>query len=187
MKFKSLAKTGVIGIFLVLTCPLQANPAFANGSEVQTKKTKSTKIKIKRKQLPEDQKATVEKLFKYNESLHKSFFDYKPSEMEAGSKKLSLAIEKMSEGEVKKLLLFSSKKLKEISALKSREENNKAYHIFSTALVHVLKTYDIPGPYNAYYCPMVKKNWIQNSNVLAKTQNPYAPEMKMCGDKKTTF
>ena len=57
----------------------------------------------------------------------------------------------------------------------------------SSALAHVLSKYDLGSDYNVYYCPMVRKKWIQNSTKHAGVKNPYAPEMPNCGRKESSF
>jgi len=36
------------------------------------------------------------------------------------------------------------------------------------------------GTYSVFYCPMVKKTWIAQGKAV---QNPYAPEMRDCGER----
>ena len=97
------------------------------------------------------------------------------------------SIGKVSHSEISKLLVYSVKKLEEITASSNRKSNNQAYHLVSMALIHIVSTYDVGDVYNAYSCPMVKKKWIQNSKKLPKVHNPYAPNMPHCGSQHTKF
>lgn len=123
----------------------------------------------------------VVQVFKVNESLHSAFFKYDKEKVVKKAKKLSQAIDAISEPKVKKLLTFSQKKLGEITATASRKKNNENYHLVSMALIHVLNKFDLGEEYGAYSCPMVKKKWVQNKKVKKKVHNPYAPKMPHCG------
>lgn len=180
-KIKSLVIVASLGA--AVSYPLSA--VWASGSEHEGHSIKMKKSD--RKEIPKNEKSSVAQVFKINEELHEAFFDYNSSKVESLSKKMASAIEALNSSEIKKLLTYSAGKLNDIKSSNGRDKNNKIYHMVSTALIHVLNTYEVSGSYNAYYCPMVKMNWIQNSRILAKTQNPYTPEMKMCGEKKTSF
>ncbi|POB13408.1 DUF3347 domain-containing protein [Halobacteriovorax sp. DA5] len=132
-------------------------------------------------------KKEVVKVLELNETLHASFFEYDGAKVEEAAKKLSTAIDKISDEKIKKLLTFSKTKLSEIQASKTTAENNQSYHLVSMALIHIINTYDVGEKYNAYSCPMVKKKWVQNSSKQDKVHNPYASNMPHCGQKDTKF
>ncbi len=50
---------------------------------------------------------------------------------------------------------------------------------FSERLTDILKVNKIQTDYNKFYCPMVAKYWIAKGEQI---QNPYAPEMRECGE-----
>lgn len=50
---------------------------------------------------------------------------------------------------------------------------------FSEKLTDILKANEIQTEYHKFYCPMVSKYWIAKGE---KIQNPYAPEMRDCGE-----
>ncbi|MBK26984.1 MAG: hypothetical protein CME70_23475 [Halobacteriovorax sp.] len=139
------------------------------------------KMKMKRKTLDDKTKAQVVKALEANEKLHSSFFKYDGKKVELSARELKMALEKVSDPELSKLLTFSKKKLGEIKGTNDRKDNNQSYHLVSMALIHVVNKYDVGKKYNAYSCPMVKKKWVQNSKTMAKVHNPYAPEMPHCG------
>lgn len=131
--------------------------------------------------LSKKERNEVVEVLKLNETLHASFFKYDGKEVEAAATKVKMAIDKISNKDVAKLLTFSKTKLSEMKSTSKREANNEAYHLVSMALIHVVNTYDVGKEYNAYSCPMVKKKWVQNSSKMAKVHNPYAPRMPHCG------
>jgi hypothetical protein len=138
----------------------------------------------KKKSLSATEKKKLEAVYAANEELHKAFFKYDAKTVETKAQALAEAVAKIEDKELSKLLSFSQKKLKDITASKSREDNNKSYHTVSMALIHVLKKFDVGSTYAAYSCPMVKKKWVQNTKKMAKVHNPYAPEMPHCGAKE---
>ena len=135
------------------------------------------------KELNDSDKKEVMKILKINEDLHQAFFDYDAKKVEQTANKMKLAIDKLSNAEIAKLLKFSSSKLASMTATSSREDNNQNYHLVSMALIHIISKYNTGADYSAYSCPMVKKKWIQNSKKMAKVHNPYAPKMPDCGSK----
>ena len=140
-----------------------------------------------RKELEKKERQEVIKVFEVNEKLHNSFYDYQAKKVVRNAEKLAQAMEGISNPEVKNLLKYSQKKLKEISASKDKKANSQIYHMVSMALIHVLNQYDLGDTYNAYSCPMVKKKWVQNSKKKNKVHNPYASNMPHCGSKDTAY
>ena len=122
-----------------------------------------------------------------NEELHRAFFDYNPQSVKEKAKALQRAMDGVTSSEIKAKLAFSQKKLGEIIAGQSREENNQDYHLVSLALIYLINSHYNSGPYNAYSCSMVKMKWVQNSKKVAKVSNPYAPNMPNCGTKDTNY
>lgn len=70
------------------------------------------------------------------------------------------------------------------NSLKDKETQDvekffQAYSSFSENLAESLKLAGGTGVFNRFYCPMVNKTWVSQGT---KIQNPYAPEMRDCGD-----
>ncbi|TGK28192.1 DUF3347 domain-containing protein [Leptospira gomenensis] len=70
------------------------------------------------------------------------------------------------------------------NSLPSRENKDlekffQAYSSFSETLADSVKLAGGNGVFNRFYCPMVKKTWVSQG---IKIENPYAPEMRDCGD-----
>jgi predicted RNA-binding Zn-ribbon protein involved in translation (DUF1610 family) len=142
---------------------------------------------MKRKPLDEKSKNEVISLYAANEKLFDAFFEYDSKKIEAEAKNLIQAIDKISHKEIKKLLEFSKTKLLELKKDNEQKRNNHNYNLISMAMIHVLSKYDLGDTYNAYYCPMVKKKWIQNSKKVKKVSNPYDSRMPHCGSQETNF
>lgn len=126
-------------------------------------------------------KSSVQAVFKANEALHSSFFDYDAKQVEKAAKELQAAIAKVENKDALKTLSPAQDKLKLIKADAKREKNNENYHLVSTALIDVLEDFDVGEDYAPYSCPMVMKKWVQNVKIMPKVHNPYAPEMPHCG------
>ena len=50
---------------------------------------------------------------------------------------------------------------------------------FSETFTDILKVNNIQTEYNKFYCPMVSKYWVAKGDVI---QNPYASDMRECGE-----
>ena len=162
-----------------MTLMLFTLDAFASKSMIHESK--------KRKLLGETDKIQVLAVFEANEKLHNSFYKYDAKKVEVEAKNVAKAIEAIKNTEVKRLLSFSKGKLEEISASVDRKKNNENYHLFSMAVIHILKSYDLGKKYNGYGCPMVKKKWVQNTKKGIKVYNPYDPSMPHCGGMETHY
>ncbi|PJZ50345.1 LIC13259/LIC11441 family protein [Leptospira saintgironsiae] len=55
----------------------------------------------------------------------------------------------------------------------------EAYSKFSEILASTMKVRGLQSGRNRFYCPMVKKTWVFAG---MKILNPYAPDMRDCGD-----
>ncbi len=62
---------------------------------------------------------------------------------------------------------------------KDKEAFFESLSSFSETLTDILKANQIQTEYNKFYCPMVAKYWVAKGEVI---QNPYAPEMRECGE-----
>ena len=123
-------------------------------------------------------------LLELNEHLHSSFFSYDASKVESSAHKIKKHIGLLSNKKIKQLLSYATVKLEEIKSSNSRAVNNENMNIYSLALTYIIKKYKITPNYNAFYCPMAKKTWVQRGKVV---QNPFKENMPACGDQITTF
>ena len=131
-----------------------------------------------------DQTDFNETLVKY-EKLHDAFFKSDLKGVHKYSSELAQEISDLKNKEVKKKLGYTLSKLSELEKSSDLEEAKKSMNIISQGLLIVLEK-DLPNKdYARYYCPMVKKYWIQNVSKLEKVHNPYASEsMPHCGERK---
>ncbi len=136
-----------------------------------------------RQSIDENTKNEILNVLQTNEGLFQLFFDRKLDNIKTIANKVSQAIDKISNKDIKKKLIFSQKKLSLLNPERSFKENSQDYHLISMALIHLITSYDTGDTYNVYYCPMVEKKWIQNSKKIKKVHNPYASNtMPHCGD-----
>ncbi|MBT3236276.1 MAG: DUF3347 domain-containing protein [Bdellovibrionales bacterium] len=126
-------------------------------------------------------------VLKANEGLHWSFFKYDGAKVEMAAKAVKQNISQIGDPKIAGRLEFSGKKLDEIKLANGRKHNNQLYHLVSMALIHLVKKYDLGSNYNVYSCPMVKKQWIQNSSKLSRVNNPYSSAMPHCGVQESKF
>lgn len=80
-------------------------------------------------------------------------------------------------------LIAAAADLKKISEKKSKTENLAFYSNFMEGFLPLAKGHGLGNEYSVYYCPMVKKYWLQNNKDYKKTQNVFAQEMLECGGK----
>ena len=169
--------------------------AFASGTNGKMDHSKMDHSKMNhskpndsgRKIVDGESRKAVLNVLKINERLHEAFFKYDAKKAELSARELKAAIEKIEDKQISKLLSFSKSKLDSIKASNEREENNQNYHLVSSALIHVVNSYDLGAEYNAYSCPMVKKKWLQNTSESSDVKNPYAASMPSCGSKDSEY
>ena len=141
----------------------------------------------KRSALSETTKEKLVSLLKSNESLHAAFYEYDAKKAEPQAKKLISIIDSINDAKVDAYLSKAKANLAKISAKNDKDANYELYSDFSDEMVKILTKYDLGTSYNVYTCPMIKKDWIQNSDKMSKVHNPYAPYMPHCGTQKTKF
>lgn len=161
-------------LLMILYLALCSHVSYGDGAEkrVKLKREKTTKILD---------------VFKVNEDLLMSFFNYNEEDILRDKEKLSQSLGKVPQG-----IIDTEIKQIKVSLIEIKKENKKlknyaAYHVISEVLAKVVEKYDLGGTYNVYYCPMIKKKWVQNSLNLKKVYNPFAPEMPHCGGQLTEF
>ena len=166
---------------LTLLALLASSFTFASGNmkEHDHKMHKEMTVKLK------ENKSFNTALEKY-EAVAQAFFDNEVENIKKTSKDLITAINAIDNEEIKKTLKFSKKKLEEISKSDNLEKNQEAFSTVSQAFHVVLTKYAENGKYARYYCPMVKKYWLQNTKKSGdKTYNIYAAKsMPHCGGMK---
>ena len=65
------------------------------------------------------------------------------------------------------------------------KESKEAMNTVSQGMLVVLEKHAPNKDYARFYCPMVKKYWIQNKTKIKKVMNPYASSsMPHCGSIK---
>lgn len=190
---KQWASALLVGLPLFSTSGADASEKMEHTNHHKTPKTekmsqkdnpKATKARII---LEKKDKQQLLSLFETNELLHAAFFKFNKKDISLQSAALAKKIDDLENEQIKKLLLFSKKKLEEMKRMTELDDLNQNYHLVSMALIHLLNSYDIGKMYNAYSCPMVKKKWVQNSTKSKKVENPYASNMPHCGTKDTKF
>lgn len=140
-----------------------------------------------RKELEESSKASILKIFSLNEILHESLFNYNEANILENAKKMKEALSEIKNPTILAILSNSKNAMESMIKARSKREINEAYQFLSKDLVSLLTVYDLGESYNAYYCPMVKKDWVQNTKKNRALKNPYAPEMPHCGTQKTHY
>jgi hypothetical protein len=119
------------------------------------------------------------------EKLHKAFFDNDLEKVKSSAGELLASIDAIKDEKIGKTLDYTKKKLSELKEAKSLDDGKDRFGVISRGLLVVLEKHAPNKSYAKYYCPMVKKYWIQNITVSEKVMNPYASSsMPHCGEKK---
>ncbi len=137
-------------------------------------------IFAKEKVTDQEKKQMIE-LLAQNEKVFESYFEYNAEKVEEHAKELIKKFEMVKSEKFKEDLGRALKYLSKISKDAKRKDNNKNYHLTSSFLIKLINKYDFGPKYQAYYCPMVRKKWIQNVDVKSRVHNPYDPSMPHCG------
>ena len=124
-------------------------------------------------------------VLKEYEGLHSAFFKDDIKKINENAKEVLNKIEKIEDKKIAKTLTYTKKKLNEIIKEDDIEKKREAMNTVSQGLLVVLEKHAPNENYSRYYCPMVKKYWIQNVSKSEKVVNPYAGSyMPHCGTKK---
>jgi hypothetical protein len=178
----------VFNLLLFVTFTFGGLSAFANDHAGHVSMDKVVKTETKRQKLESNSEKTLISILKLDEALHESFFKYDAALVEKNAKALAVKVDSVKDKKIKKLFKRTSKQLLKIKANEEKEKNYHLYGVVNKTLVEVLKKYDLGSDYNIYYCPMLKKSWVQNSKKKNKVHNPYAGDyMPHCGMKTTNF
>ena len=181
MTIKNLILAAIMGVLVALT---SGNSFSMHHEKSEGKKSKR---EFARSKLESKAKAQLIQIYEENEKLHSAFFNYNAGLVEKYSSSLRDLLLKIENKKIKKVFKRSLKQLEKIKSSNEKEKNYHLYSLVSKKLVEVLMEYDLGGTYNAYSCPMVRKVWVQNSTKMDKVHNPYASYMPHCGEKDTSF
>ncbi|MCB9061916.1 MAG: DUF3347 domain-containing protein [Halobacteriovoraceae bacterium] len=131
------------------------------------------------------QESPFNEVLKNYEELNKAFFNNDNINVKKNSEIILKSIENIQNEKIKKALNFSITKLNEMSKSDDIKQNQESFNIVSQAFLYVIKSYSPNKNYVPYYCPMVKKYWIQNISKSDVVMNPYASKtMPHCGEMK---
>lgn len=142
--------------------------------------------KISRKTLNVTDKKVVVGILKKNDELLNAFLKKDSKGVEKIAIELNNQLSKLNT-EVLNSTKKQASKLLEIKATNSNEKNLISYEQFLKPLVEVVKANDVGNRFNIFYCPMVKKSWIQDIEVNKDVKNVYAMDMLECGTQETHF
>lgn len=126
--------------------------------------------------------AQLKEILASNDVLHDKFYQYNAVEIEAQKDDVAKLIAKFNGHEqILDLLKKSSVPLSKISKSSTEAENKKQFSIFNSVIVRIISDYEVDDKYKAYYCPMVRKKWVQDTAKKAGVNNPYDASMPDCG------
>ena len=122
----------------------------------------------------------VEDAFKANDKLFNALLGADQSQVEKAAQELAGLIEKDKTPELKGLK-EGLKSLKAISKSNSKDKNIELYQNVAPSFVSLRRTGKVEN-YEIYYCPMIKKHWVQNQKNTPAVRNVFAQYMLECGE-----
>jgi hypothetical protein len=169
---------------LIIICLLLSTITLASDSSHMPVKVQKTEAVIKKKVANKKLKDQLKKILKLTTHLHKSFFIYTPSKIKKIAKQLHNEIISIKDTSFSKI--FKDLELAKFCLLltkdNERKASNEAYALIAKNLAfQLVEKYELDNAYQTFYCPMVRKYWVQLKIEKAVVYNPYAPEMPNCG------
>lgn len=116
-----------------------------------------------------------------NDQLFDTLLGKDQSKVELAAKALSDAIHSTKSADLKDLRAIKNL-LDGIKGSNTKDQNLEVYSKVVPQIVELVKVIK-PEGFSVYYCPMVKKEWIQNEKKHSGVKNVFAQEMLECGGK----
>jgi len=122
-------------------------------------------------------------VLKKNDELFNALLKENQNEVEGAARTLGGILNKIKTPSLKRLQA-SKTDLSKISGDNSKEQNLKAYEGFVVALVDAVENYQPDSNYYVFFCPMIKKSWIQDVRTNRSVKNVFAQSMLECGERR---
>lgn len=119
----------------------------------------------------------LDKVLAANQELFSALLKNDQSQVVMAGNKLREIVAKSSSEEIKALNLGN------IAKTNNKSQSIEIYAQFLPKLIQVFKHNNINKNFALYFCPMIKKYWIQNIKIQSKVQNVFAQDMLECGEK----
>jgi len=130
--------------------------------------------------LDDSSKKAVRSLLGENQKVHSFLLSHENQlpDIKGLLSVLNSSRDEIKNPEIRSIFLEMNAALSKIGP-KNKESFFQSYSNFSVILAGVVKKAGLATEYNKFYCPMVRKTWVASGEEI---QNPYAPEMRDCGD-----
>jgi hypothetical protein len=122
--------------------------------------------------------ASAKKLLDSNNDLFTALLGKDQEKVFLSAKKFVSTVKSEKTTELKDGLKY----LEQISNKKTKDENIALYSQFMDTFFPYAKKAGLGDEYKVYYCPMIKKYWIQNGK-MSEVRNVFAQYMLECGGK----
>lgn len=123
-------------------------------------------------------------ILKKNDELYNALLRDNQAEVAKYANRLSTDLKGVNSIDLRTLKLSSAALLK-ISKANTKDQNLKLYDEFIPSLVDLVKKFHPDSNYQIYYCPMVKKSWLQDQRTNSSVKNVFAQDMLECGGKES--
>lgn len=122
----------------------------------------------------------VEDAFHANDKLFNALLGTDQAQVEKAAKEMAQLLQKDKTPQLKGLK-ENLKSLEAISKANTKDKNLELYGKIAPALVAMRRAGKVEN-YEVYYCPMVKKHWVQNAKTTPAVRNVFAQYMLECGE-----
>lgn len=155
--------------------------------QAQSNETKNPEQQVlKRKVLEPKAQKELDGVLRENDILFNALLKKDAPAIEKAATQLSALVTK-SAGAVMKDVKAQVKNLIAMKAPVKHEDKLISYEKFLNPLISVVKDHQAGKKFNIFTCPMVKKSWIQDTEVNKDVRNVYAMEMLECGTQDTRY
>ncbi len=120
-------------------------------------------------------------LLKANDAIHTAFIKNDEPGFKTALAGLDKVLGEARVDELKQFVTESKSASAKLVSAANFDEKRKLYGDVVKPIVAMLQKYGPIESYRVFTCPMVKKDWIQDTKIASKVQNPYEPKMVDCG------
>lgn len=122
----------------------------------------------------------VDDAFLANDKLFNALLGTDQTKVEKAAQDMAAFLQKDNSPKLK-TLKDNVKALQEMSAKNTKEKNLELYDKVAAPLVALRREGKV-GTYEIFYCPMIKKHWVQNQKTTPDVRNVFAQYMLECGE-----
>lgn len=122
----------------------------------------------------------IDDAFVANDKLFNALLGTDQAKVEKAAQEMAAFLQKDNSPKLK-ALKDNVKTLQQMTAKNSKAKNIELYDFVAAPFVTLRREGKV-GTYEIYYCPMIKKHWVQNQKTTPDVRNVFAQYMLECGE-----